>query len=118
MKTVLIAEDNRDIRTILKERLEKDGFTVMIANGGYAVLGYLRKNQKPDFIILDLLLPERSGIELLDSLKSKWPDTKIFIYSAHTEFEGRLRLFKEHISGFFIKTDGFDKLIDAIKKEC
>jgi len=118
MKTVLIAEDNQDIRIILAKRLENNGFAVKIADDGYAVLGYLRKNQKPDIVILDLFLPERSGIELLDSLKNKWPDTKIFVYSAHAEFESRLHLFKDHICGFFIKSDGIDKLVEAIKKEC
>ena len=84
MKKVLVVEDNKDISEILKKRLEQDGFSVDIADGGYSVLSRLKEAQIPDVIILDLMLPERSGMELLSSLNAKWPDTKIFIFSAYS----------------------------------
>ena len=113
MKKVLIVEDNEDIRTLLKKRLEISGFSVDMAEGGYALLGHLRKDAAPDVIILDLMLPERSGIELLSSLKSKWPKTAIFIFSAHPEYQ-RKAFVRDAVEGFFCKTDGMDKLIKEI----
>ena len=114
MKKILVIEDNKDISDILKTRLEHQGFSVDTARGGYAVLEYMHGSEMPDAIVLDLVLPERSGEELLASLKSKWQDTKVFIYSGHEKYEGK---FKECISGFFLKTNGIDKLINAIMKE-
>ena len=114
MKKVLIVEDNKDVSTILKKKLEIHGFSVDLAEGGYAVLGYVRDSSMPHAIILDIILPERSGTDLLYTLKNKWPDTKIFIYSAYPEYEEKL---EEYATGFFLKTDGMDNLIEAIKKE-
>jgi len=114
MKKILIVEDNKDISTILKKKLEIHGFSVDLAEGGYAVLGYMRDSKMPHAIVLDIILPERSGEDLLCTLKNKWPDTKVFIYSAHAEYKGHL---KEYAAGFFLKTDGMDNLIGAIKKE-
>lgn len=114
MKKILVIEDNKDISDILKKKLEHQGFSVDTAKSGYAVLEYMHGSKMPHAIVLDLVLPERSGEELLPSLKSKWQDTKIFIYSGHEEYEGK---FKECISGFFLKTDGINRLINAIMEE-
>ena len=116
-KRVLVIEDNQDIASILKERLEYDGFSVVMAKDGYSALAFLRNEKEPDAVILDLMLPGRSGMDLLCSLKSKWPGTKIFIYSAFKEYKNKLDFSEDYISAFFCKSDGMEKLIEAIKSE-
>lgn len=116
-KKVLIIEDEEDICVLLTARLKQKNFSVNIANDGYAALGYLKAARQPDAIILDLVLPHRSGVELLCSLKNKWPGTKIFIFTAHPRYIANRYLLKDYISGFFCKTDGIDKLINLIKKQ-
>ncbi len=118
MKKILIVEDEQDISKILKARLESEGFSVDTVEGGFSALGYLKKKSAPNAIVLDLVLPERSGIELLGSFHSVWPDTKIFIYTAHTEYEERPYYYEKYIGGFFRKSDGMDKLVRRIKKSC
>jgi len=117
MRKILMIEDNKDISSFLKKNLVKDGFLVDIVETGYAVLAYLKDSKEPDAVILDLFLPERSGIELLDSLVNHWKKAKIFIYSGRLEWKARL-LKHPSVYGFFNKTDGQKGLIDAIKKEC
>ena len=117
IKKILIAEDNIGISLVLKTRLEKSGFSVDTVSGGYALLGYLHDKEEPDAIVLDLILPEKTGIELLESVKNKWAGTKIFIFSAHPEYEQKMHLFEDYTCGFFPKTKGVDNLIKAIKKE-
>ncbi len=114
MKKVLVVEDNKNICAILNKRLENNGFSVDIVEDGYSFLGYLRNAQEPDIVILDLMLPERSGADLLYSLKCKWLKTKVFIFSAHPEYKGK-QYIEDYISGFFCKSEGIDKLIRAIK---
>ena len=114
-KKILIIEDNKDIHGILKKRLEDTGFSVDIAEGGYAALGHLKDDKGPAAVILDLMLPERSGMELLTSLNSRWPEAKIFIFTAHEEYRHKTHMFGECVSAFFCKTDGLDRLIDAVK---
>lgn len=116
-KMALIAEDSPVTSSVLKIKLESEGFSVDIVNSGYALLGYLKDKEEPDVIILDLMLPEKTGIELLSTVKNKWPGTKIFIFSAHPEYETKLHVYEDYICGFFQKTKGVDRLIKAIKKE-
>ena len=115
MKHILLVEDNADIRKILTKRLSDKGFSVETACTGYEVLGCLRTKNLPDIVILDILLPEMSGIELLGALKSKWPETKIFVFTAYPEYREKTPI-EDHIDGFFSKLE-MDRLIEAIDQE-
>jgi DNA-binding response OmpR family regulator len=115
MKRVVVVEDNQDIRAILCKRLQNSGYVVEQAEGGYDFLGLLRDIAQPDAVVLDLILPQRSGVELLCSLKAKWPHTKVFIFSAHEEFKDR-EMLQEYICGFYLKSDGMDKLLQGMAR--
>lgn len=117
MKRILIVEDNKDLSSILKRRLEHSGFSVDLIEDGYTLLGNLRSAEEPDAVILDLMLPGRSGVELLGSLTSRWKTTKIYIFSAHPEFQERHGLKNYDIAGYFLKSDGMDKLITAVQED-
>jgi DNA-binding response OmpR family regulator len=84
---------------------------------GYALLSRLKDGEEPDAVVLDLMLPGRSGLELLNTMVSKWKRTRIFIFSAHSEYEKRHVLKERNISGYICKSDGIDKLIEKIKAE-
>lgn len=114
MKKVLIIEDNEDISTILKKKLQKTGFSVEVADSGFSVLSRLKNAPEPDIVILDIILPQRSGVELLCSLKSVWNMCKVYIFSGHEEYREK-EMLKEYISGFFLKSEGMNKLIEALK---
>jgi len=66
---ILIVEDDRFLSTILKGKLEKDGLTVLQAFDGSEALNIL-KNQKPNLILLDLIMPKMSGFELLQTMSA------------------------------------------------
>lgn len=117
VKKVLIVEDNFEIIKVLKKRLEDNDFSVDVAEGGYAVLGFLKEENGPDVVILDIMIPERNGMELICSIKNKWANTKIFIFSAHDEYKRKMHLYKEYVCAFFSKVDGIENLIEAIKDE-
>lgn len=102
---------------MLKLRLEHTGFSVDLIEDGYALLGSLRTGKEPDAVVLDLMLPGRSGVELLGSLSSIWKMTKIYIFSAHSEFQERHGLKNYDIAGYFMKSDGMDKLVMAIQED-
>jgi len=70
VKKILIVEDDLDIAEMVSYNLKKEGYkTSFVSNGRKAV--NLIKNQKPDLIILDLMLPEIDGLEICRILKSK-----------------------------------------------
>ena len=66
--TILVADDNSDSLDIAKTILEGNGFGVQTANNGLEVLSRLEE-QKPDLIILDIMMPQMDGLEVLKRLK-------------------------------------------------
>ena len=64
---ILIADDERDIIDFLKYNLEKEGFDVLTAKNGVEALAQSKK--KPDLILLDVMMPEMDGHEVVRSLK-------------------------------------------------
>ena len=68
MKKVLIADDEQDILDILQFNLEAEGFTVETANNGVIAIEKA-KSFKPDLIILDVMMPGKTGIEVCSALR-------------------------------------------------
>lgn len=64
---ILIADDERDILDFLKYNLEKEGFDVLLAKNGKEALAQAKK--KPDLILLDVMMPEIDGKEVVRALK-------------------------------------------------
>lgn len=64
---LLLVEDDDLIRELLKQKLEKNGFTVIVSTDGTGVVDIIR-SQHPDLVALDLLMPEMNGYEVLDAL--------------------------------------------------
>ncbi|MFC1677323.1 response regulator [Planctomycetota bacterium] len=66
--SVLVIEDEKNIRGILKYNLESDGFEVILAEDGPIGLE-LAREKEPDVILLDWMMPEMDGLEVLSKLK-------------------------------------------------
>ena len=86
MARILIADDEAQIRLLLRQILEKEGHEVEEAADGRAVLSMYRENPF-DIIILDLIMPEKEGVETLMELKNDFEDVKVIAISGG----GRLR---------------------------
>ena len=78
--TVLIAEDDKDIRELLKLYLESEGYRVLEAENGRLALELAQKAQ-PDMAILDVMMPEMNGLEVTRALR-KSSEIPILILSA------------------------------------
>ncbi|HEX5647223.1 MAG TPA: response regulator, partial [Nitrospira sp.] len=72
-KKVLVVEDERDILQLVTLYLEKEGFRVLTATTGIEALKKV-KDEKPDLLILDLMLPEMDGLEVCKRVRAM-PDT-------------------------------------------
>ncbi|MBI4119782.1 MAG: response regulator [Parcubacteria group bacterium] len=68
-KTILLVEDDIFLSSLLKTRLEKEGLSVTHAKDGEEALAFLKDN-KPDLILLDIILPKKSGFEVLQEIQS------------------------------------------------
>lgn len=83
-KTVLVVDDEEDVRKFLSMALKEAGFNVVTANNGFEALDQVKK-QKPDLISLDLVMPKRSGVKFYrDLIKNKeWAKIPIIIVTGH-----------------------------------
>ena len=68
-KQILLVEDEQFLSTLLKNRLEKDGFEVTLARDGEEAVNLL-KTVKPSLVLLDLILPKMSGFDVLEAINS------------------------------------------------
>ena len=80
---ILIAEDDADIRDLLKLYLEGEGFRVVEVDNGADALA-LAREQTPDMAILDIMMPKMNGFELTRALR-KYSDVPILILSAKSQ---------------------------------
>ncbi|MCP4600463.1 MAG: response regulator [Proteobacteria bacterium] len=83
-KTVLVVDDEEDVREYLAMALEDAGFNVQMAANGNEALEKI-KERAPDFISLDLVMPEKSGIKLLHELRRNkdWKSIPFIVVTAH-----------------------------------
>ena len=73
MKKILIVDDEKDVRGLLSMRLLASGFKVLEAGDGAAALA-LAKQERPDLILLDIMMPGKDGVETYHALR-KDPET-------------------------------------------
>jgi len=78
MVSILIIDDEEDIRDILKYNLEKEGFKVAVANNGIQGIEMVAIH-KPDLIILDVMMPGIDGIEVCELIRSNPENEKVII---------------------------------------
>lgn len=106
---IMIVEDDTAISDLLKEALEKEGYIVSRAYSGTEALMLLEK-EKPDLLLLDLMLPGLSGEELLPKLKG----ILTVIMSAKTDIDNKVRLLYEGASDYITKPFVISELLARI----
>lgn len=83
MAKIMIVEDDPTLRDIYTTRFKAEGYTVVSASDGEAALA-VAVQEKPDLILLDIMMPKISGFDVLDILRDtdETRDTKIIVMSA------------------------------------
>jgi CheY-like chemotaxis protein len=120
-KTVLVVDDEADVRNYLKAALVEAGFEVVTAEDGFEALEAVEKHP-PDLISLDLVMPRKSGIKFYRDLakNSRWSKIPIIIVTGHARDDlGKADLKELTMSGpgiYLEKPVKPDNYIAAIKK--
>ena len=87
---ILVVDDNESNRDMLSRRLQHQGYEVYIADSGHKALALLG-TQGVDLILLDVMMPEMDGYEVLLKLKEGWRDLPVIMISALDEIESVVR---------------------------
>jgi DNA-binding response OmpR family regulator len=82
-KKILVVDDKPELRTLLKSYLTQEGYDVVQAGNGQDAL-FVARQEKPDLVILDLMMPEMSGYDFMRSYR-RTVDTPIIILTAKLE---------------------------------
>ena len=116
MSKILIADDEKDMVSVLRERLEAEGFETLVAYEGVRAIEMAHK-KSPDLILLDLKMPAGRGQSVLEALRSRSDTEKIpvIILTALVEAGLREQLLAKGAQDFLQKPCDVDQLLDKIR---
>jgi DNA-binding response OmpR family regulator len=117
MARILVADDSETILLLLQTRLEMEGHEVETARDGQEVTEAVHRADPggtPDLLLLDAMMPRKSGVEALRELRAEGVDTPALIVSAH-QSKGDVGAATElEVSGYLTKPIDFDALFASI----
>lgn len=117
MLKILIADDHAIVRAGLKQVLA-DTPDMTVTDEAGATEEAIRKALDGDFdvVVLDISMPGRGGLEVLQQIKSQKPKLPVLVLSMHPEEQYALRVLKAGAAGYLTKESVTEELIDAIRK--
>lgn len=113
---VVLADDHAVVRKGIKEFLEEEGDIVVVAeaaNGTQAV--ELMAEHQPDVAVLDIQMPQMTGIGATRHIKARWPDVKVLVLTVYDDDPYIFALFQAGASGYILKTASSEELITAVR---
>jgi DNA-binding NtrC family response regulator len=111
---VLIADDEALIRQSLRTTLAREGFDVTVAASGNEA--WLRfQEDRPDVVLLDLVLGDLDGMEVLRRIRQEAPDTKVILISAHGSIESAVAAMKIGGYDFIKKPFDLEEIVAAVR---
>jgi len=116
-ETVLLADDEKEVREIGREILEAMGYRVLIARDGKEAISVYERNQdKIDIVILDLIMPKLGGGDVYDKIKEINPDVKVLLSSGYS-IDGKAKeILDRGCNGFIQKPYSIKKYTRKIRE--
>ncbi len=115
-KKILIVDDAAFMRMMIKDHLTKGGYTDLIeaADGEIAVNQY--KENTPDLVIMDITMPNKTGLEALAEIKGQFPAAKIVMCSAMGQETMVVEAIKLGALDFIVKPFKAERIIQTVDK--
>lgn len=110
---ILIIEDDNEISNMIADYLGKNGYETHIAKDGIRGIKYVIE-KKPDLIILDIMLPYKSGDEILREVR-EFSDIPIIVVSAKENVQFKVDLFKIGVDDYVVKPFDLSELLARIE---
>ncbi len=114
-RTILVADDDASIRSLLKQLLSDEGYSVVAATTGTEVVEKV-KDTNPDLVIMDVRMPELDGIEALSKLKVSSPKTSVLIMTAFGSSNNAIRAMELGAFDYITKPFELDKISHTVKR--
>jgi CheY-like chemotaxis protein len=115
---LLVADDSETVLLMLQRRLEMEGYEVVTATDGVEALDRLRElgSKEPDVILLDAMMPNKSGTEVLEEIRGKGSKIPVVMISAHLDAQEPERMRKLGATDVVPKPFEWEDLIEVIEE--
>lgn len=114
---VLIIDDEEKLRSLLARIISLEGFEVIQA--GDARSGLKKLEQQPaDLVLCDVKLPDASGVELVSTLREKYPATEVILLTAYGNIPDGVQAIKNGAFDYITKGDDNDRILPILYKAC
>lgn len=114
MEKILIVDDEENILKALSVILKDEGFFILTEKSGRKGLETFLK-EKPDFVFLDVWLPEMDGLELLERIKKEKPDTVVIMISGHGTVSTAVEAVKKGGFDFIEKPLSIERVLNSLR---
>ncbi|MEM1022525.1 MAG: sigma-54 dependent transcriptional regulator [Myxococcota bacterium] len=111
---VLVVDDEHLIRWSLRQRLEEEGFEIVEAAEGQEAISQF--NQGCDLVLLDWLLPDVNGHDVLRQMRTRDPSTPIIMLTAHSSVQHAVDMMKEGAFHYAGKPFDLDEVVETVKR--
>ncbi|MFH1825606.1 MAG: response regulator [Candidatus Firestonebacteria bacterium] len=115
MSTILVVDDEKDMRTSLTNILESDGHSVIDASNGKTALEKIEK-EKPDVVLLDLCMPEMDGMQTLNKIKEIDSEIPVIMITGYGSTRTSVEIMKLGAVDYFSKPFDYEEVLNAIRK--
>lgn len=112
-KTILVVDDKASMRTLVRDYLVEEGFRVAVAENGRDAL-YVARHERPDLILLDIMMPEMSGYEFLRAYRRE-SHTPIILLTARLEESDKVLGLELGADDYVTKPFGMRELVARIR---
>ena len=112
--TILIVDDEKNIRDGLAEAFQMEGYKALTAGDGQTAMKMLEENYI-DLVITDLKMPHISGMELLQYVKQNWPNVPVIIITAHGDIADAVKAMQQGALEFITKPLNLEHLLKLTK---
>ena len=115
--TILVVDDEQQVRTITELMLAQFGFRVLTAEDGAAgVKTFAEHADEIDLVVMDLTMPKLSGEQAFVEMRKRRPDARIVLTSGYNESEAVGRLASSGVTAFLQKPFELEQLLTTVRK--
>lgn len=111
---LLVVEDEKDLREILKKRLTREHYSVDACGDGLEAMDYIAMTDY-DGLILDIMLPGKDGLSILKEIREKGNDTPVLMLTARDGIEDRVKGLDLGADDYLVKPFAFDELLARVR---
>ncbi len=114
--TILIADDEPNIRKVLEAVFSKEGYNVLLAANGKSAVNIISENPDIDVVITDLIMPDMSGVEVLEAVKQINPGISVLMITAHGTIKTAVDAMRLGAFDYITKPFDMDEIKVVVKR--